>query len=73
MCGGKVRFGACRDCDVEAEPGECCPGFAVEVDGPRVTEIHSETCPVLAHHRAIAGLCSHGGHDWDGDTCDEII
>jgi len=21
--------------------------------------------------RAIAGECSHGGHGWDGDTCDE--
>lgn len=21
---------------------------------------------------AIAGTCSHGGHGWDGDTCDEI-
>ena len=21
--------------------------------------------------RAIAGVCSHGGHGWDGDTCSD--
>jgi hypothetical protein len=21
--------------------------------------------------RAVAGLCSHGGHGWDGDTCSD--
>jgi hypothetical protein len=25
-----------------------------------------------AHERALAGVCSHGGHGWDGDTCSEI-
>lgn len=25
-----------------------------------------------AHALALAGECSHGGHGWDGDTCDDI-
>jgi hypothetical protein len=25
-----------------------------------------------AMHAAQAGVCSHGGHGWDGDTCADI-
>jgi hypothetical protein len=28
--------------------------------------------PRDAHEAALAGVCSHGGHGWDGDTCSDI-
>lgn len=28
--------------------------------------------PPRGWEAAVAGTCSHGGHDWDGEPCDEI-
>ncbi len=36
------------------------------------TEVHWCGAEQAAWERAVAGVCSHGGHGWDGEECSDI-
>jgi hypothetical protein len=45
--------------------------------GQRHADGHAAECTTVSEYLAAielaqAGLCGHGGHGWDGETCDEV-
>lgn len=63
----------------DAGSGEDGSGMVNAVCGivSRVLTVMADTHPVdvpaspVAWERAVAGVCSHGGHGWDGETCSD--